>query len=225
MGYILRGYAMVYGDPRMRRYVAVPLLVAGALFLVAMIGGYLLIVPMLAGWIKSWGMPDLLGDIAGFLVYATVWVVFAGAIFVSLVGAISPFLWDRLSLEVEEKVNGVAVRRDPSFPAVVMDSVMRIVLALVLSVIALLLGCVTGGLAGVAAAAFIGLFDFTANAYIRRGILFGEQRKRVLRARGWQGFAIGCGIISSVPILNVFSLPAMVAGGTLFCLDAEKGRF
>lgn len=215
---------MVYGDPKMRRYVSGPLLVAGLLFFAAMIGGYFVIVPPIAEWIRSWGVPGFVSDIGLFLLYATVWVVFSGAIFVTIVGSISAFLWDRLSLEVEERVRGVAVRKDPALPMVMLDSVVRILFAVVLSGMALFLGCITGGLAGVAAAGIIGLFDFTANAYIRRGVLFGEQRKRVLKARGWPAFAIGSGIVCSVPLLNVFSLPALVAGGTLMCLDAESGR-
>src|SRR5687768_8804287 len=114
MKYIVQGYLMVYGDARMRRYISWPLFVAGVLFLAAMIGGFFVVVPPLAKWIGDWGVPGFLSDIATFLLYATVWLVFSGAIFVTLVGSISAFLWDRLSLEIEEKVRGIAVRRDPS---------------------------------------------------------------------------------------------------------------
>ena len=199
--------------------MVVPIAIGGALFIVAMIGGYLFIVPRLATWIAGWGVPSFISGMASFLLFATIWLVFSGAVFTALVGSVSPFLWDRLSLRIEEKVLGIPPDHTPSTIVVIGDGVARVVMSVVIAVVAVLLSCFTFGFIGILAAGLIGLFDFTAPAFLRRGMLLGDQARVMFRARGWSSYALGCGVISSIPIINVISLPALVAGGTLLCIE------
>jgi hypothetical protein len=81
----------------------------------------------------------------------------------------------------------------------------------------ILLGWLFFGIVGVVLAGWLGLLDYTSNAFARRGILIDRQFSSVRKLPGWGGFLVSAGVVALFPFLNVLLLPALVAGGTILC--------
>jgi uncharacterized protein involved in cysteine biosynthesis len=78
-----------------------------------------------------------------------------------------------------------------------------------------------GLLASAVVAGVLGLVEFSAPAYARRGVLYPAQL-RVLRLRAALGFGVCTGLVSLLPLIFVLAMPAMVVGGTILCREGEK---
>jgi uncharacterized protein involved in cysteine biosynthesis len=224
---VLRGLRLTWGDRRFRPYVWKPMLAAGLVFAAVVAGGYALIVPPMQAWLDglAW-IPDALLPLVG-IVYVVGWVFLAGAVYLAIVGLVSSLLWERLSLEIERAEFGAAPVGGLGCGGSLTDALARLPFNALLALLAVLFGWALFGLAGVMAAGLIGLSDFTASAYARRGVRFPAQFGRARRLRGAVPFLLIAGLVSLVPLLNVFMLPALVAGGTILVAEsdaASRGR-
>jgi len=193
------------------------MLVAAVVFVAVLVLGYLLITPRLSNLITSMGLPDWAAGPMGAALYGVLWLFLAGPVFVAIATTISSFAWESFSEEVESLAGlsspGVRIGRG----RVILDSLGRMMFSLLISLAAL-----CGGPLAILLAGLVGLFEYTAPAYQRRGILFGEQRRRVLSSRDWIAFLLVSGLITIIPVVNILMLPSMVAAGTLLCAEAER---
>lgn len=216
----LRGILLVARTPRLWPLCAVPL--AAAVLVYGLLGvlGAIFVAPHLRGYLSG-----------GWAVWAqaaalVVWIVLFPFLFVLLAGIFSGLIFDRLSRAVETMHAGAAglapdVRLGCGRAGG--DSLARLLLNGMLGAGALVLGLFLGPIPGVFAAALVGLLDFTSPAYLRRGVTLGPQARRLLgRLDGATiGFALVAGLVSLLPLVGVFFLPGLVAGGTLLTLRRE----
>jgi uncharacterized protein involved in cysteine biosynthesis len=155
------------------------------------------------------------------LTYVIAWIFLAGPIYVSIVAGMSSLLWDGLSIAVEQRLVGEAARQELPRSVVVGDSLSRTALSIGVS----LLGCCCAWLLPVVGlvllAGWISLLDFTACAYVRRGVTLGPQLGQVFRLREWPSFMLTTGVLTLLPLVNVFLLPIMVAGGTVMVVRGK----
>lgn len=220
MEHVLEAIRLIGRHPRLWRYIVQPLLVSALVFVLVVVAGYFLIVPPVGRLLTGWGLPANASSAVGFLAYVGVWFFIAGIVFIAIASFFSSILWDRLSIEVEELVVGSAIQRSPSNSVVLMDSAKRLLLTLCMAILALC-ATVVPVVGPALVAGFIGTLDYTANAYIRRNILLGGQRKLVFRVPGWTGFYLVAGIITLLPLVNLLMLPVMVTAGTIMVARAE----
>lgn len=216
------GIGLVLRTPRLWPLCVGPLLLA--LFAYALLGtgiGFF-VVPRLAGWLGiergsgGWWAMEI-----GFVV---LWLFLFSFAFTLLAGIFSGLIWDRLSRAVEAIAAGGTLPADVTLggAAALGDSLQRLLLNGTLGLVALLLFFL-GPLPGLIAAALVGLLDYTAPAYLRRGHTLPAQWRRLMgRPDGATlGFALVAGVLSLIPILGVLLMPGLVAGGTLLARRKE----
>jgi CysZ protein len=220
MGHFFRGLALVFGDARLRAFAWKPLLQAGVLFAALLVLGGFLLVPWIAGWLEGLGLASVLAGLLGSGVFVAVWIWLGGTLYVALAGILSSFLWDKLSDEIEVRAGSTLVRKKLPVSLIVRDTMSRACFSAAIAILALLFGwwCVP---VAVLLVGWLGLLDYTSCAFLKRGLAFGAQFGRVFRCRGWAGFALVCGIVSLVPLVNLLLLPAMVAGGALMVASTD----
>lgn len=222
MGYIVDGIRIVFGDRRLWPFLWRPWVLSGVLFTVVLVAGYLFWLPQAGALASRLGLPEWVGATLGTFLYAVVWFFASGVVFLFLAGILSSLLWDDLSKQVELRVTGRFADRAPGCAGQAWDTLIRLPFAGFIALSTLLLGWTCLGFTGIVLAGWLGLYDYSACAYVRRGLLFPSQFFRAMRSRAWLGFALGSGTITLMPFLNVLLFPALVAGGTLLCLEGEE---
>lgn len=218
-----QGIRLVLSVPRLWIYCWKPLLAALGAYVVLGAGVWLLVVPLLIRQLQWGSGAEWLTGILVSLLILTLWLLLFSYAFVLLSSLFSSFLWDRLTEQVELLDGGGAAAVPLSRSALIVDALTRLALALFVGTLAFGCAFVIGPFAPLLAAALLGLLDFTAPAYLRRGRTFGAQWSRVFRWRSL-GFALTAGLLSLLPVVNVLLLPGLVAGGTLLTrrLEAEE---
>jgi uncharacterized protein involved in cysteine biosynthesis len=196
------------------------MLISSVLFVLIILGGWALLVPNLQAYATRFGVqPGVSGTVATVVYGATLWFL-AGMLFLTLATTASAFMWESLSYQVEEKVYGYAPRQTLTMSTIMFDSSLRMAHAFTLiccmSVAAFIFWPINILIAG-----WMGMHDFTAPALMRRGILFHRQTPRIWGAKGLLGFALTVGIFGILPFVNLFLLPAFVAGGTMLLAEHE----
>jgi CysZ protein len=217
--YILKGMRLVFGDRQFRPYVWRPLLISLALFIAILVAGYLLLLPLFSGWAHHFGMSSFIGAIIATLVYILVLWFFSVTIYLTLAGLVSSWLWGALSEKVESTLRPVSPM---NFPPFLVDAIPRTLFSLFI-VFCTLVGGFFGVWPAILFAGWLSLYDYTSSYYLRRRIPFGRQFTLVYENRRWASFAFGCGMLTLIPFLNIILLPALVAGGTLMCVESEMG--
>lgn len=215
MEHIVSGLKLLLRDRRLLRYVAIPMAYAVVFFVVVIVAGYFLIVPAVSRLLSGLGVNIELTGILGTLIYLAILFLVSGMLFLTLAATTSSFLWDRLSMEVERSIGVEPAEANLPTTTLIADSIVRVAVALGLAIVAFGCGFLLPGVIGILAAGLVGLFDFTASPYLRRGITWGEQRRKVFRLRGSGSYLLVAGLLSLLPLVNVLALPALVAGGTL----------
>jgi CysZ protein len=202
----LRGIGLVLSRPRLWPLCLVPTLAGLGLYVLAV------------WWLLS-HPPEGLAD----------WqrVVFVFAVLVGLallsVVVMSAFIgviFDPLSREVEREVSGTLPPPCPqTWSQLFADSLLRLGFNALLGLLAFGLGFlpVIGLIAAVILTGIIGVLDYSSVAYLRRGKLFTEQRKELLRKpdRPTVLFGVIVGLAALVPGLGLLLAPGFIAGGTL----------
>jgi uncharacterized protein involved in cysteine biosynthesis len=214
MQHIREAFALFGRHARLWSFVFKPMAWSALLYLLLVFVGYWLVVPPLQRLFEGWGLGSI-GTALGFVIYVGAWFFLSGMVFLALVSFLSSLMWDRLSAEVETLVTGTAPSARVPVADQLADSVKRTLLALTLSVAALLSGFCIPLVGPVLAAAYLGLLDFTAPAFVRRGKLLRQQRPELKLLTKRHEFGLVAGLCSIVPFLNVFMLPILVAAGTI----------
>lgn len=220
--YFVRGLNLVTQNRELWSTIWKPWLISALLFFAILIGGFLLWVPIAGNLAERWGVTRIVGTSIGTAVYAVVWWFVSGVVYLGLTGLASSLLWDKLSQKIELFERGVFARSAPSFGWQVYDTLIRLPFTIFIVFGSLLFGWFCFGIIAIGLAGWLGLFDYSACAYIRRNILFTKQFMVAPRAPGALGFILISGLITLMPVVNVLLLPAMVAGGTLLCLAERK---
>jgi uncharacterized protein involved in cysteine biosynthesis len=222
MRYVWDGVRLIAGKPALWPYVWKPMALGAAVFAAVLCLAWFLVAPFIQGLVAGWGAPGWLGGVLAAGVYLAALFFFGGTIYLGLCGLLSAFLWDKLSLEVEKLVSERPPQARLSFWVLCGDAIPRCVFSGLVAVSAFACGWLTFGIAAMALAGWLGLYDYTSCAYLRRGITFRRQFGEAFRCRAWPGFAATSGIVTLIPLLNVLMLPALVAGGTLMLVDSES---
>lgn len=211
----LQGIRFVAVRRELWKYIWGPMAVAAMFYACILLAGWFALPPVIDRFVPAGFIRDALTQY-GKLVVVALLLVFAGPIYLFLSGFFSSILWERLSLKVEEAYFGRAPNGRIGCGSQIGDSIARLVLSAFAVVLSLMFAW-TGAIGAVVIAGFVSLMDFTACAFIRRGIVFPAQAPRALALRGAIGFGIGCGAISLVPFALILLLPGLVAGGTILC--------
>jgi uncharacterized protein involved in cysteine biosynthesis len=221
MRYVLAGLGMVFSKRRLWPYVWGPMVAGAAVWAGIVVLGWLFVVPALSRWIDSWGLGGIWGALLANAVYAASWVLLSGVVYLSLVGVLSSILWDRLSAEIERELGREAVAERLGCGAIAADAVYRALFSCAIAAACLIVGLCTLGLGSVVLAGWLGLYDYTAPSFLRRGATFPRQFSEAFECRGWAGFVLLSGLLTLLPLVNALMLPALVAGGTMLVVESE----
>lgn len=220
MGYFGEAVRLFGRAPRLWRYVVQPLVASMGVFAVlAVLAYFVLLNPVRAGLARV-GLPTEASTTLGTFVVVGAVLVVGAFLYIAVTTFLSSLLWDRLSSEVEREIGVAVTDRTPPFAVVMADSVRRTLFALVMSLVGLCLASipVVGPLL---VTGLLGTLDYTGPAYVRRGILFREQRRRVFRLPGVAGFYGVAGVVALVPFVNLLFLPFLVTAGTIMVAKGE----
>ncbi len=233
--YLLRGLRLI-GEPCLRRYVLVPLVI-NVVLMVALIG---LFGWQLGGWLDAWlaGLPDWLawletalwwlGLLMASLVFCYVFTFLANLI-------ASPFN-GMLSAQVEQLLTGNKPVSHMTLAAEMADGVvgelrrLRFYLgrALLLAAVSLVLLFVP--IANLAIpflwfgfGAYMLAFEYLDQPMANRGMAF-DAKLAYLRSRRCRhlGFGSVVTLITAIPLANLLIMPAAVAGAAALYLDATR---
>lgn len=213
MQHIREAFALFARNRRLWRYVFAPLAWSGLLYLILIAISYWLVVPPLQRFAEGLGLGDV-GNAIVLLVYGAAWFFLSGIVFLGIMSFLSSLMWDKLSEEVEALIGPVTARKLP-VPALLADSVKRTILTISLALLGLIGGLCVPVVCPILVASYVGLLDFTAPAFARRGKLLRQQRRELKLLKSRHEFAVASGLITLVPILNVLMLPLLVAAGTI----------
>ena len=249
LGFALRGFNYIYREGRgLVRYAIWPILITFTTLFFAL----RFVIQRASSWAAAlWSPPSGEGFLvtllrAFYFVYEPlIYLVGIGGalLFTALASSIiaSPFN-DALSNEIERRErSGIGSAEEAPLSLSSLASDLGLTLSIELSKLALYLGVmiplfiasfIIPGVGQLLYALFAFIFSlgYFALDYIdwpasRRGFKF-KARLRVLRAY-WPrlfGFGLGISFLLAIPFVNLFFMPAAVAGGTLLFLDLEATR-
>lgn len=221
---ILHGTLLLWRTPRLWPLCLGPLVAAFLLYVVLAIAGFYFVVPSLEHWLLQVGIGGTANGLLGTTVFV-VWLLLFPFLFILFGGAFAGLIFEPLSLAVEKLKSGETREPAPAltFGQTILDTVARLFLAVLLGILALVLGIWMGPIPGIVVASILGLLDYTSPVYARRGKTLGPQlRDLFARLDGSTvAFAIGAGLLSLIPFVGLLMLPGMVAGGTLLTLRRE----
>jgi uncharacterized protein involved in cysteine biosynthesis len=227
MRYLVEGARLVFTDRTLWPYLWRPMLLGGAIYLVFLIAGFLT-VPKIADWVMDVfrvqdGTARQAGNLIAYLGYALLLWFISGAIFLTGSTLVSAFMWEKLSIEVEERLGNPnpATWKVP-IATMAVDGGLRFVLAMTMTILGLLCGWVVPVLGPVLIMGWLALHDFTGPSFMRRRHTLIQQMPKVYRLKGWFGFQLSCGVVTLFPFVNVLMLPAMVAGATIMVYRSEQ---
>jgi uncharacterized protein involved in cysteine biosynthesis len=226
MRFILAGTALVFRTPRLWRFIIQPLLVGALAFMVVAAGAYWLIVPTLSELLRHpFGDDGFRGEAAtavANLVFMLLFIVVSGSLYLVIVSFFSSTLWEKLSFAVELESTGKRVETKLPIPTIIGDSLQRGISAIAIGFLSMCCGWAVFGIVGVLLAGFMGLYDYTSAAYLRRGITFAKQGAYLRKLPSRYSFAVCGGLLTLLPVVNVLMLPCLVAGGTLMVIESER---
>jgi uncharacterized protein involved in cysteine biosynthesis len=204
----------------------VPWFIGLAAMAVALSLSYWLIVPRVDALIPaSWN--DTVVVPLRFLISISFLLLFfliSGGLYLLLVSLFSSTMWEKLSFEVERNETGREISHQFRTSQLLGDGLARGCCALVVFFASLCCGSVLFGIPAIVFAGFLGLLDYTAAAFSRRGVLFFRQVGLIGDLPHRFSFLILSGLLTLIPLVNVLMLPALVAGGTLMVAESETLR-
>lgn len=220
MGFVVRGITLVLGDRRYWPFIARPLAVSALMYAVIVAIGWFLTVPLMQSQLARVGVGERFGAWGANLVFVAVLWFTSTILFVTIAGLTSSFLWDRLSYEVERTVSPNPPKAAITFRHWLLDTIPRVGFATL--IFCLSTGCFWLLPVSVALASWLCLYDYSAAAYLRRGITFLPQFAMAPRVKGALTFSLSCGLLTLLPVVNVILLPGLVAGGTLMVAEGSR---
>ena len=220
MGPLLRGFGYVSRNPKLWRYAWGPVILTVLLYVALLVVLQVSIRPLVDRLAPD-SIPVLSSlPVVGGIVLFLLWLVAANFVIIAISSLFSGLLWGKLSLTVEKDIFGDAPDVALGCLPQVKDLLWRLVQAACAVVVLILFGWL-GLMASAVVSGFIGLVEFSAPAYARRGVVYPAQL-RVLRLRPALGFGIGAGLLSLLPFVFVFVMPALVVGATIMVRENEK---
>lgn len=228
MRFIWAGTSLVLSTPKLWRFIVQPLLVAILGFAGIAAFSYWLIVPRFVELLRHpfgprhSGVIDVASGLIANLLFAFLFMIVSGSLYLLLASVFSSTLWGRLSLEVELLATGKRIEAKLPAGAVARDTVERGFHAFFITLLSICCGWALFGIPSILLAGYLGLHDYTSAAYLRRGVIFPQQRKLVMRLPRYGGFLALGGLLTLLPIVNVLMLPCLVAGGTLMVIGGES---
>ena len=158
-----------------------------------------------------------------------VWFLLSPLLFTTIVSVFYGILFEALSRAVEETVapGEVIPNYRPGILEQMRDTAGRLVFNGLVALTVLVIAAFVpfGPALWVLASGLMGLLDFSASAFQRRGILFGSQFRALFpRAKGTLPFVVVAGLFVMLPIIGVFFLPGLVAGATLLTRRVMTSR-
>ncbi len=215
---LLRGFAYMSRRPKLWVYAWGPLIVTGLLYVGLLVVAQISLIPLVDKLTPSHVSMPIIGGIAVFLL----WLVAANFFIIAITSLFSGLLWGRLSVTAEKDIFGDAPDARLGCLPQVKDTLLRLVQAFVF-VVAVIAFAWLGPIAGAAASGILGVIEFSAPAYARRGFLYPAQL-RVWKLPGAFGFGIGAGLLSLLPFVFVLTMPALVVGATILCREGEANQ-
>ncbi len=233
--YLLRGLRLIR-EPRLRRYVVVPLVINVVLIavLVGLFGW------QLGGWLDAWlaGLPNWLAWLEtvlwwiGLLMAALVFCY----LFTFLANLIASPLNGMLSAQVEQLLTGDKPESHMTLAEEMVDGVagelrrLRFYLGRAVLLAAASLVLLFIPLANIAIpflwfgfGAYMLAFEYLDQPMANRGMAF-DAKLAYLRSRRWRhlGFGSVVTLITAIPLANLLVMPAAVAGATALYLDVTR---
>lgn len=235
--YLLRGLRLIR-EPRLRRYVLIPLLI-NIVLIVALIS---LFGWQLDNWLDAWlaGLPGWLAWLESLLWW--VGLVLASLafcyLFTFLANLIASPFNGLLSAKVEELLTGRQPQSHMTLAGEMADGVIgelrlirfslgRAALLGVASLILLFMPVVNVVIPFLwfGFGAFILAFEYLDPPMGNRGMAFDAKLAHV-RSRRWRhlGFGSVVTLVTAIPLINLVVMPAAVAGATALYLDSTRGQ-
>lgn len=211
---LLRAFRVVLTTPRLRVLAVRPLLWSLALYVVMWVVAWVGLSWLVVRWTGAEGSLAVVATlVSGALaLLAATWL--AGYLFVAVLGVVSSFLWDAISRHVD----GPRAHEPLSAIRLVGDAAARLALAGVVTAGVLAWSLLSGGsfLPALLGAALLGLLDFTAPAFLSRGVTLGRQ-VGLLPCLSWEAawLALAVGVLALLPLLAALFAPVLVVAGTL----------
>lgn len=199
----LHGIALIARTPRLWPLCAAPVLAASALYLVL-------------GWLGWHFYATSLEEITQFFAFLAYLVLFPFAFYLLGSGFLG-LVFEPLSNAVEKQLGSEPTTAPLPLKTTLKDTLQRLLLNGCLGLLSFGLGFVLGPIAGFLSAALIGLLDYTAPAYLRRGKTLGRQAHHLFTKPDLYtlSFATVAGLLSLIPFIGLFLAPGLVVGGTL----------
>ncbi|MEP0767089.1 MAG: EI24 domain-containing protein [Fimbriimonadia bacterium] len=211
---LVQAFRIVLTTPRLRVLAVRPLLWSLALYVVMWVVAWVGLSWLVVRWTGAEGSLAIVATlVSGALaLVAATWL--AGYLFVAVLGVVSSFLWDAISRHVDAP----EAREPLSTVRLVGDGAARLMLAGVVTVGVLAWSLLSGGsfLPTFLGAAVLGLLDFTAPAFLSRGVTLGRQ-VGLLPCLAWEAIwlALAVGALAMLPLLAALLAPVLVIAGTL----------
>jgi uncharacterized protein involved in cysteine biosynthesis len=214
----LQGIGLVLRTPRLRGLAFWPIAVTLVLYVALTVFG--------ASFAIDFLMRNLPIDRGGIgedllrLIAWAVWFLLSPLLFTTIVSVFYGVLFETLSRAVEETVapgEPLPSHRPPILTQI-QDTVGRLFFNGLITLVALALSLflALGPVPWVLAAGLMGVLDFSASAFGRRGILLGGQfRALFAQTRLTLPFVLVAGLFIMLPFVGVFFLPGLAAGATL----------
>lgn len=221
MNAILKGASLVWTRPELRRYIWRPL-VRGVVWSAGFVAlSFFLFRPFLDGYLQSLGVLGGWASGLSWILVAVIWFFILGPAFHVIAITASAMEWEKLSLEVEKLVHGPNVpNRRLGALAALSENGKRLPRGLATAMVCGLLAPIFLGLVSAFIAGWQCRYDYTAPAFIRRGVVWPQQKALAAKLPGINSFHAVGGISALIPIVNLLMIPALIAGGTL--LTAER---
>lgn len=215
---LLRGFAYLSRKPKLWAYAWGPLIVTVVIYVALLVIAQVSLPPLIERLTPDHAVLDRLPIIGGIAIFG-LWLISANFVIIAITSLFSGLLWGRLSITAERDIYGDAPDVRLGCLPQIKDVLWRLVQAVIFVVAVLAFGWL-GFIAGVVAAGILGVIEFSAPAYARRGVLYPEQL-RVCKLPAAFGFALGTGLLSLLPLVFVLAMPALVVGATIMCREAD----
>lgn len=239
VGFVLRGFRFWATNPKLALLGALPPAVVGAVMLTLLV-----LLGLAVGDLVAWATPfaDEWSTWAQRLLRVTaaaLLLVGTGAllvlVFSGLTLAVGSVVYERISREVDDRLGMDAERVDLDFwPGVrrsVADGLKLAAFAIPLGLAVFAVGLIPliGSVLGFVLGAVVGgralALELTSTALDARGRTLDERRALLRDRRATSlGFGVACFLMFLIPMVAVFAMPAVTAGGTLLARSLSGER-
>jgi CysZ protein len=233
--YIIRGASFLRHNRKLWKYAAAPLIIS----ILILSASYGILYYILTGIYASYFSQSSYSEVLFYVLIAVISALFLVIfffIFTRVVSAIASPFNDLLSQKTEQLIAGFYEETHVSYLRILKNSTRAIMHAFkILGVyIGLLLLCllffvipvigqILFTISGAVLSAFMIAYEYFSYPMDRREYTW-AMKKEFLKKHKMSAlsFGLGCVGVASIPLVNIFFVPAAVIGGTILFLDLEK---